>query len=228
MLREFISIFRAGDSLGGMGESFARMLSLTCEMTSAAGDMYFHGTASPDERSRIYQQDVEVNQLQRAIRKQVVAHLALRRNQPDVPYCLFLMSLVKDVERLGDYAKNLTEVMDFRAGPLPDDEIVAELRSIRSGVESAFREAAEVFAESDRDRALTFIREGRDMGKRCDALIRRIATGSYDGPTTAALILGARYYKRIWAHVLNVLSSVVMPVHKLDYFDEDEISRQVS
>lgn len=228
MLREFISIFRADDPLGGMGESFSQMLSLTLEMTTAAGDMYFNGTASPGERERIYQQDVQVNKQQRSIRKQVVVHLSVRGNQSDVPYCLYLMSLVKDVERLGDYAKNLSEVMDFRPGPAPTDEITAELRSIRGAVETAFREAAEVFAASDRDRALAYIREGRDMGKRCDALIKRIAAGSYDGPTTAALILGTRYYKRIWAHVLNVLTSVVMPLHKLDYFDEDEIQRHAS
>jgi hypothetical protein len=35
--------------------------------------------------------------------------------------------------------------------------------------------------------------------------------------------MGARFYKRTAAHVLNVLSSVVMPLHKLDYYDEDEI-----
>lgn len=226
MLREFLSIFRSDDPLGAMGESFARMLALTREMTVAAGDMYFHGTASPEERSRIYQQDIEVNKLQRVIRKLVVTHLTVRRNQPDVPYCLFLMSLVKDVERLGDYAKNLTEVMDIRPGPLPENEIVTELRTVRTAVENAFREAAEVFATSDRERAVRFIREGRDMGKRCDALIKQTASGSYDSQTTTALVLGARYYKRIWAHVLNVLTSVVMPVHKLDYFDEDEIHRQ--
>lgn len=226
MLRELLSIFHSDDPLGAMGENFTRMLALTRAMTVAAGDMYFNGAANPEERSRIYEQDIEVNKLQRVIRKQVVTHLAVRHTHSDVPYCLFLMSLVKDVERLGDYAKNLTEIMDFRPGPLPENDIVTELRTVRTGVENAFREAAEVFEASDGERALRFIREGRDMGKRCDALIRRTASESYDSKTTTALVLGARYYKRIWAHILNVLTSVVMPVHKLDYFDEDEIRRQ--
>ena len=33
-------------------------------------------------------------------------------------------------------------------------------------------------------------------------------------------MLATRFYKRIGAHVVNVLSSVVMPLHKLDYYDE--------
>jgi hypothetical protein len=36
--------------------------------------------------------------------------------------------------------------------------------------------------------------------------------------------MGARFYKRIAAHVLNVLSSVVMPLHKLDYYDEKRLA----
>ena len=37
------------------------------------------------------------------------------------------------------------------------------------------------------------------------------------------MVLATRYYKRFAGHVLNILSSVVMPLHKLDYYDEDEI-----
>ena len=48
-----------------------------------------------------------------------------------------------------------------------------------------------------------------------------------DARTTTALVLGARFYKRIGGHVLNVLSSVVMPLHKVDYYDEDDIPPQL-
>lgn len=123
MLRELISILRTKDPLQAVGENFAQMLQLTYEMTHVAGDIYFGKKCDPADRSQIYRQDVEVNQLERTIRKHVVAHLSLHQSSPDVPYCLLLMSLVKDVERLGDYAKNLTEVQDICSVPLPDDEI---------------------------------------------------------------------------------------------------------
>jgi hypothetical protein len=37
------------------------------------------------------------------------------------------------------------------------------------------------------------------------------------------LTLGARFYKRINGHLLNFLSSVIMPLHKLDYYDESAL-----
>lgn len=225
MLRQFLSIFRSDDPLAAMGENFTRMLTLTAEMTRVAGGIYFAGAATAEERDRIYREDVDVNKLERTIRKQAIAHLSIRHNTGDLPYCLFLLSLVKDVERIGDYAKNLTEVMDFRPGPLPEDDIVTELGAIRGQVEATFDEVPTVVGQSDRDRALARIQAGRDLAKRCERLIGRIAASSYDARTAAGTVLGTRYYKRIGGHLLNVLSSVVMPLHKLDYFDEDEVRR---
>jgi len=226
MLRELISILRSRDPLRDMAENFTAMLRKAQEAIMRAGDIYFEGTTDPKVRGRIYALDVEVNRLEREIRMQVISHLSLGRSSSDLPYCLLLTSLVKDVERIGDYAKNLSELSDFRKLPLPDDETVAELKEIRAGVESAFERLAGVFTESDKQSALEMIQHGKAMAQQCESLIRRIAMNdSYDACTVAVLVLGARFYKRIGGHVLNVLSSVVMPLHKVDYFDEDEIQK---
>ena len=223
MLRELLSIFRTSDPLRAVGESFAKMLRLTNEMTVSAGEMFFSGRSAPEVRTRIYQQDVQVNRLQREIRKRVVGHLSVPGNTADVPYCLLLMTLVKDVERIGDYAKNLSEVTDVREGQLPDDDITHELREIAEAVEGAFKLTLEGFERSNQEQAIELIQQGRDIAHRCDALIRKIAQSTHDASATAALVLGVRYYKRIGGHVLNLLSSVVMPLHKVDYYDEDAV-----
>ena len=139
MLSELLSIFRADNPLHAMGACFKEMLQLTCGMTVSAGGICFGEKTSAEDRTRIYQDDVQVNKLEREIRKKVVAHLSIQGNRSDVPYSLLLMSLVKDVERLGDYAKNLAEVIDIRSAPLPKDAIVQELQEIRRGVEDPFR-----------------------------------------------------------------------------------------
>ncbi len=76
------------------------------------------------------------------------------------------------------------------------------------------------FAKSDEEGAVELIRQGRDTNHRCDALINRIAKSDYDAATTVAVTLATRFYKRIGSHLLNILSGVVMPLHKLDYYDE--------
>jgi len=227
MLRELISILRARDPLSDMADNFAEMLHRSRELTLRAGTVYFDGTATPEEKTWIYKQDRKVNKLERRIRKQVIGHLAARGRAADVPYCLLLTSLVKDVERIGDYAKNLSELPELHPGPLPDDEIMTEIKEIRAGVEEAFDRLAQVFEHSDQEGAIELIQRGKEIAHRCEAVIRKVAESSYDARMATAAVLGARFYKRIGGHVLNVLSSVVMPLHKVDYYDEDDVPPEV-
>lgn len=227
MLKELLSIFRSSEPLAEMGEKFSRMLDLTYDMTIRAGEIYFSDSLHADARTLVYKTDVKVNKLERKIRKQVIAHLTLSSDRGSVPYCLLLMSLVKDVERIGDYAKNLAEIRDLHPAELPEDQIVGELQEIRLGIEQGFAEISPVFQASDHERAVELIREGRDLTRRCDALVGRVARSSYSAAAATAVVMGARFYKRIGAHVLNVLSSVVMPLHKLDYYDEKLLEESV-
>lgn len=224
MLRELLGILRESDPLQEVGTRFREMLKLTQEMTLWAGDIAFGAHPSPASRTALYERDREVNRLERSIRKRVVAHLSITDSKTDVPYCVLLISLVKDVERIGDYSKNLSELADIRSGPLPEDDVVEELLEIRRSVEAAFKAASEIFHSSDHEQARQFIRQGRELAHRCDVLITRIGKAGYGGEMTAALVLATRFYKRIGGHVLNVLSSVVMPLHKIDYYDEDELA----
>jgi phosphate transport system protein len=224
MLRQLLSIFRASNPLTAMGVNFSQMLKLAYETTMKAGEVFSGTGLKPEERTWIYEQDVQVNKLERTIRKQVIAHLSIRGNAPDLPYCLLLMSLVKDVERLGDYAKNLSEIADLYTGCLPEDELSAELQEIKAGVETAFAATSDVFERSDTERAMELTRHGQDLARRCDMLIERVAHSDHDSRTVASLVLGTRYYKRIGGHVLNILSGVTMPLHKLDYYDEDAVT----
>ncbi len=220
MLKQLLSLFGSSHAIALMGEDFSKMLDLSYDITVRAGQVFFEESAETDVRTEISKRDVEINKFERSIRKQVIAHVTLGSNAADVPYCLLLMSIVKDVERIGDYAKNLAQVHHDGGASIPDDELGAELREIRRLVDGMFAEAREVFETSDSDAASALILMGRELNKRCDALVVEVTRSEYNAATTSSMILGARYYKRIESHLLNILSGVVMPLHKLDYYDE--------
>jgi len=224
MFKELLTIFRTTDPLPGATEDFYTMLELTQEMILEASDVYWGRDMTPQQRTALYKKDVKVNKLERRVRKQIIAHLTGPQVHA-VPYALLIMSLVKDAERLGDYAKNLLEVRDLIDKEFPNDARVSELREVRSSVETLVREAADVFKRGDVERATELTVEGRSVSKRCDDLIRKVAAGNYRGDIAVALTLGARFYKRIQGHLLNLLSGVIMPLHKLDYFDEESLKK---
>ncbi len=224
MLKELLSIFRSGNPMAELGANFAEMLRLAEDLTVKAGAAYFGAPLTPEDRTALYRQDIEVNKLERRIRKRIISYLSAGGHAADLPYCLLLMSLVKDVERIGDYAKNVVEAREFLPAGLPDDARVTELKEIRGAVEGSFRDLARVFEEMDREEALARVEQGRAMAQRAEALVGSVARSSYDPATVTSLVLTARFYKRIGGHILNILSSVTMPLHKLDYYDERELS----
>jgi phosphate uptake regulator len=227
MLKRLFAIATGDDPIKKAERHFAEMLQLVEGMIIAASEFYWGEPESPEQRTEFYAKDVRVNKLEREVRRAVITHLS-GSAMADVPYSLMLMSLVKDVERIGDYAKNLTQVprMSQREGTerqLPNDEVVGELREIANGVETLAHEAPLIYTASDVERARELTVSGRSAAKRCDKLIRDIASAGYPGHLAVDLALATRFYKRIQGHLLNLLSSILMPLDKLDYFDEDAI-----
>ena len=219
MLQELLRIFRGDDPLSKVADDFALMLNLTREMSHSAGQIFFGEDHDENAQDRVHKTDAEVNELERVIRRSLMTHLAIPGNSADAPYSLLLMSLVKDVERLGDYAKNLSEIVEIGPDVLPEGAELDELKLIRKKVEAAYQACANVVLSSRRGEATELIQQGRETARQCDGLVTTIGKSDYDAATTTAFILGTRYYKRINAHVLNVLSSVVMPLDKIDYFE---------
>lgn len=224
MLKELLSLFRSNDAIARMGEDFQKMLAAAQDLTLRAGRIFWDEADGADEPTKISKSDVAINKLERSIRRQVIAHLTLGSGNKDVLYCLLLQSIVKDVERIGDYAKNLSEVRRDGGASVPNDGHGDELREIRSIVEGAFGQTSEIVRAFDATAATGLMMELRAVNRRCDQLIAGVARGEYDAARTTSLVLGARYYKRIGSHMLNVLSGVVMPLHKLDYYDEDQLT----
>ena len=218
LLKQLWSILRADDEQADLAEDFGEMFRLVQSMVLDSSRLYWSDRPSPDSIRPLYEQDIQVNQLQRRIRKRLVTRLAVG-GAGEAPYGLLIMSLAKDVERLGDYAKNLAEVAVMEHEPFPDDPLRAELSSIRETVDKLVRDAHDAYMAGDVELSNELIEAGRAACRSCDRLIDAIAASGHPASVAVSMALGARFYKRIAAHLLNLLSAVVMPLEELDYFD---------
>ena len=85
---------------------------------------------------------------ERMVRRTVLQHLTVNPQQ-DLVASLILVSIVQDAERIGDFARGLSEIRDLTKAPLegpPADELRAlagRLRPMFETCEKAFREDAE-------------------------------------------------------------------------------------
>jgi len=167
----------------------------------------------------IYEIDRKINQLQRRIRKQLVEHLIVAPGT-DVPICLILMSITKDAERVGDLCKNLLEVAEDLGGPLDEGKYGDQFSRILREAEGLFQPTVEAFRKSDKQLGHDALEKSRHLAKRCDAVIEELLQDELPCRKAVLYTLLARHLKRICLHLSNISSSVVMPLHKLDYFDE--------
>lgn len=222
-----LEFFRGGaDSQLEEIEGLIIQMLLDCRHTfDLAINAVMGGTEAAAVGKQISKTDVGVNRAQRKVRKELVVHASVRGANADLPMVLSSMSIVKDAERIGDYSKNIWDIADAGIDLSHADDIDT-LMEYRDRTSSMIAETARVFRERDVDAAHRMIQASDGIQDEYDAGIRRLLTGPGGAaPQAVARALLYRYLKRISAHAMNVLTSLVMPVHRLDFYDEKKADR---
>jgi len=216
MLKQIIDIWRSRKTEGRLYHEFVEMLQMDWRMFEIVMEV-LAGKVKPDDvQDDLLRRDIAVNRKERSIRKQIVESLSVRGENTTVPASLVLMSIVKDAERVGDYCKNLLETAQMLRKPVAKLRHSHEVVEIGEHVSLIFKDSIRAFADEDEVLAQEIIQDEGLMNKRCDALIEAIARSDLDANEAVGTVLWIRFLKRIEAHLSNICSSVVLPVHRLD------------
>lgn len=219
MFRNLLSFWKGKDFLSHVFEEFKGMLDDTEIMFTSVCKRLLDNADEPGLKQRIYDIDKKVNSLQKDIRKRIVEHLSLQPTV-DVTACLVLMSVVKDAERLGDYCKNLYEVAELLEKPVDRDLFTKYFDGIEKDILTMFDLTEKAFIEADEEKArLTWDYKAR-LSKDCNRIVAELAKCDLSVNEAVCFVLIARYFKRLSSHLVNIATSVILPLSDLDYFDE--------
>lgn len=168
--------------------------------------------------------DLKINELEQDLRRQLAVHASVFGGI-ETPVVLVYMSIVKDLERLGDYAKNLLDLArdgaDFSTLADADD-----WRRIAGEIAAQITEAAATFRERDVEAARRVVEKAKVLMSDFDRRVTALVRGDDTGPQAVARALACRYLKRVAAHVSNVLTAVINPVDKLDFLENNRAARE--
>lgn len=217
MWKRLVQKFTKADPITPITREFMEMLEHTRTMSQRIHPHLFDPEPNATESREVYELDVKVNKLERSIRKRIINHLNLSSDK--VSYCLLMMSIIKDAERIGDYLKNIYEVRTLTGVAIPPSHLRAELESVIALVVDTLNVTPEIIAQKDVDEATKHLQAGRSSAQRCDKLLSDLAQSNLSAAEVTSMVLLTRFHKRLGAHLLNILSSVVMPLHKLDFYD---------
>ena len=189
----------------------------------AAMGAIFGGGKSKSTKREVRDTDRHINAAQQEVRKALMVHAAAHETV-DLGLVLSYMSVVKDAERIGDYAKNVYDLAKFGVD-FEGDPDAEELEHYCDAVGHLIDDAATVFTERDVERAQQLIDKADAFLDDYDRHIRAAYESDGAASDAVARALYYRYLKRITAHLMNLMTSLVMPVDRLDYYDEAKEDR---
>lgn len=199
--------------------NLVRMLEDGHDVFVTASAALFGGGKSKATKREVRSTDQEINEMQAEVRRSLMIHASV--NPGDLPLVLQYASIVKDAERVGDYAKNLYDLVRYGANfaEAPDED---ELLGYRNNVATLILEAATVFEAMDTVRAQELIDKADGFLSDYDDQVKAICQipPDTDAQYAVSRALYYRFLKRTTAHIMNVLTSLVQPLDRLDYYDE--------
>ena len=218
MFRQLFSALTGSDELDRAFSDFAEMLDHAAWMFVQANEVIARRSTPEDVQEALYGRDHAINELLRGVRRKIVRHLAVNPGTDAAP-SLALMSVAKDAERIGDYCKNVFEVGRFYLEDFTVAEFHEQLETIRADVESLFTNVRQAWRESNAGAAKEAIKRADEVRGRCDDVIEQLLRGRESMKTHEAVAysLLARHYKRVAAHLANILTAVTGRIEDLDF-----------
>ena len=166
--------------------------------------------------------DLKINEFERSVRRKVMTHLAVSGTD-DLGSGLILISVVTDIERIGDYTKNIYDLSKFYTKKLNGHDLESDLSNVEEKVVSLFQNSIKAFKNQDLELARQLMKDYKEsISKQSDKITNDIISGklSMDADTATAVAMYSRYLKRIGAHSRNLISSVVNPFERIGYREE--------
>jgi Na+/phosphate symporter len=214
---------RGNEPLERIEAKVQTMLTFDREEFELAMSALLGEVVAADVNSQLRSTDQRVNQLEREIRRELVVHTSVL-GAIETPSVLVFMSIVKDIERIGDYAKNLLD-LGLDGANFSTEPDAEEWRRLTTDIAQYMADVGDAFGRRDAEKARMLLQPGGDLLGLFDDRVSALVRDEVEGGQRVARALAHRYLKRVVAHLMNVLSAVVMPVDKLDYFDEDPEDR---
>ena len=220
VFKNLVNIWKSEDSLSQAWASSNEMLTLSHVMFTDSIGALRSGEKNKVIKS-IKQRDTDINKYQRDIRKKVVTYYSISKDVTNLDSGLVLINMVVDIERIGDYTKNILDLAKHHPKEFVSEKISDDLRVVEKAVIERFGNTIKAVEEMDEEVAKELIKSYRsDLGKLSDNLVASSISGKLqigEEHKASSMVLYARYLKRIGAHLKNITSVVVNPFESIGY-----------
>jgi Na+/phosphate symporter len=219
------SIFKeSGSTLKGVEQRLDEMLTDCNRMYSLATRAIFGEAESAAVSEELWSLDKGVNRAERAIRRDLLVHVSVTGANMEQGLVLAYMTVAKDIERIGDYCKNIWD-LTAHGVDLSGHDDSGMLRSHADQVAAFLEEGTRVFAAQDEQGAHSLIPRLEMAAAAHDELVFGYVESDEAGSILVPRALYFRFLKRIAGHMENILSALVMPLDRIDYYKPSKAAK---
>ena len=222
MFKQFFELFRKENMLQQAYDRSLEMLREDREMfLAAASSLREHNDARIE--LDIYAKDQMINAYEREVRRKVLTHLALSSSR-SIAAGLALVSIVIDIERIGDLTKNIVDLALRHPGKLDCGSLEPDVRKIETTVKTMFSLLIEALPKGDEAKAKEVMSEHWWIARRSDEILNSLIVREDPDLVCSEAVSAAlyvRFLKRISAHLMNIASSVVNPFDRIGFREDD-------
>jgi len=218
MFDKFKTLFSSDSLLDQAYNTTLTMLEFDQRMFLAARET-LRETDTDELPFDLHTMDRQINRYQQEVRQMVLTHLAVAGSSNLVPG-LALVSIVIDVERIGDYTKNMTELAEHHKERLSGYSHEAMLSDIEKQLIEIFPQTITVLKDQDTAAARGIMASERELARNSEKIVSAMildAGSEVPNGDAVCLALYARYLKRIDAHLTNIASSIVNPFPRIGF-----------
>ena len=219
MWKELINIWKSDSLLNQAWDRSYESINISREIFLEA--VRILRESDDDEINKeIRKKDKLINKYEREVRRKVMTHCTMQ-GPSSLPSGMVLISIIIDVERIGDYAKNIMDLATDHPQRLYVPAYETNLTEIETDIKLAFEDTIHVLKEHDVDKARELIATHKTEVRRiCNQILSDLVQGKVkeiSQSDSTALALYARYLKRISAHLNNMVTSVINPFDRIGF-----------
>lgn len=158
--------------------------------------------------------DKAIDALEEVINEEAARVIALRAPiAVDLRLVLSVIKISGNLERIGDYAKNMAKRTGVLAALTPVNDSAASLRRMAREVELMLKDALDAYIQRDAELAMDIIDRDREVDQMYNALFREFLTFMMEDPRNITpcmhLHFIAKNVERMGDHVTSIAEQVV-------------------
>ncbi len=195
-------------------QRLTKMFNQMCGLAESSVDGAMRSVAKRDENlaEQIRKQDKELDQLETDIEALVVRMLALR--QPvanDLRYIVSMLRMGSDIERIGDYAKNIAKRVPSLSH-MPSSPVQRSVGRLGKVVQNLLKDVFDACMEKDLEKAVAVWEGDEEADELYTSIFRELLTYMMEDPryitTGTHLLFIAKNLERIGDHATNIAETL--------------------